>query len=232
MRKSALAILLLLFMVTFSYGEDMAAQTFIFRGKIVDMAGKGVCGAEVFIYDSTNTRRPADFITGPSDKEGSYTIQLPAGKRYWAVARVRQDGKYGPLSPAAQHSGEPVAIDADEGLVERQFIVADIRQVAKGKQKAREDMVKVRGRVVDGEGAPVSSAYVLVNAMREVSQLPDYVSGWTEETGLYTLYLPPGEYFIGAAVTFPTGPGMKLEKRLSAVSSQSDIAIDVVLTAK
>ena len=219
-------------MVTFSYGEDMAAQTFIFRGKIVDMAGKGVCGAEVFIYDSTNTRRPADFITGPSDKEGSYTIQLPAGKRYWAVARVRQDGKYGPLSPAAQHSGEPVAIDADEGLVERQFIVADIRQVARGKQKAREDMVKVSGRVVDGEGAPVSSAYVLVNAMREVSQLPDYVSGWTEETGLYTLYLPPGEYFIGAAVTFPTGPGMKLEKRLSAVSSQSDIAIDVVLTAK
>ncbi|WP_243689214.1 hypothetical protein [Geotalea toluenoxydans] len=86
--------------------------------------------------------------------------------------------------------------------------------------------------MVDGEGAPVSSAYVLVNATREVSQLPDYVSGWTEETGLYTLYLPPGEYFVGAAVTFPTGPGMKLEKRLPAVSSQSDIAIDVVLTAK
>lgn len=232
MRKPALTLILLLSIVTYGYGGDIAAQTFVFQGKVVDMAGKGVDGAEVFIYDSTNTRRPADFITGPSDKEGSYTIQLPAGKRYWAVARVRQDGKYGPLSPAAQHSGEPVVIDSADGeIVEQQFIVADIRQMARGKQKAREDMVKVSGRVVGSDGAPVSSAYVLVNAGREVSQLPDYVSGWTVETGQYTLYLPPGEYFIDAAVTFPNGPGTKLEKRLSAVS-QSDIAMDVEFTTK
>ena len=207
-----------------------AGGMFVLRGTVLDTAGKGVEGAEVFVYDSPNTRRPADFIAPKSDRTGHYSLTLPPGK-YWVVARVRSGEKYGPLLLGNRHSGEPVEIEAptDQG-VEQDFTVADIRDMAQKKLKSTDDYVKVSGRVLDGAGAPVAQAYVLVHRARVIEQLPDYVSAWTDESGRYTLYLPPGDYFIGLATSFPPGRTVTPGKVLTVAPGKIDIAIDVEKT--
>lgn len=222
---------LLLFMVCFFCSLDaLAAQQFTLRGKVLDAAGQTVQGAEVFIYDTANTRRPADFITARTDRDGRYSIQLPEG-RYWAVARVRQGEKFGPLAAGAKHSGEPLIIeDSVDGTAEQDFVVADIREVAKGQRNPSEDFIRVTGRVLDKDGKPVNSAYVVAAKAQSVGSLPDYVSAWTDESGGYTLYLPVGSYYLGAAREYPPGPALKLASRLTVQPSKIDIAIDVTIT--
>jgi hypothetical protein len=230
-KGSVLALLLaVVIFAAFDCFTACAGETFVLRGKVQDLTGRGVAGAEIFIYDSTNTRRPADFITPKSDRDGHYTIELPLG-RYWAVARVRQGEKYGPLLLGNRHSGEPVAIETIvDRVAEQDFSVADIREVARTKQKTRDDYVKVSGRVVDGSGAPVTKAYVLAHRGKEVERLPDYVSAWTDNAGRYTLYLPPGDYFLGAATAFPPRRIVSPGRALTLAPGKIDIAIDVEIT--
>jgi len=223
-----------IFLVTAFSGwtHSVAAEGFTLRGKVLDTAGKGVEGAEVFIYNSINSRRPADFITAKTDSEGRYSIQLPKGD-FWAVARVRQGEKFGPLSPNAKHSGEPLAIDSIvNGVAEQDFIVADIRDVARGQQKASEDYARVSGRVLDKEGKPVVSAYVIINKTSKLKAQPDYVSAWTDESGQYSLYIPPGKYFIGAVTDFPPDSAMELSLPLNVETSQKDITIDLKMKSE
>lgn len=233
MRRQWLAVILILVVasvVVCGRFDALAGETFVLRGKVLDLAGRGVEGAEVFLYDSANTRRPAEFITPKTDRDGQYSIELPVGK-YWAVARVRQGEKFGPLLLGTRHSGEPAVIDPPAELVaEQDFTVADIREMARNKHRTRDDYVKVSGRVVDGSGAPVAKAYVLAHRGKKLERLPDYVSGWTDETGRYVLYLRPGDYFIGAATVFPPGRNVTLEKPLAIVPGKIDIAIDVEMT--
>lgn len=212
--------------------EALSSDNISLHGKVVDLAGQPVAGAEVFIYDSTNTRRPADFITSRSDEEGHYSIHLPPGS-YWAVARVRQGEKFGPLQPGARHSGEPLAIEitADDAL-EQQFVVADMREMAKARQRVSDDYVRVSGRIINATGAPVASAYVMANTKQQLDQLPEFVSGWTNKSGQYTLYLPLGSYFLAATTVFPPDQAVALKQKLTIDVPKIDIAFDVDLTLK
>lgn len=233
-RKGFVAVLIFVVAIfaAFDCFTACAGETFVLRGKVQDLAGHGVEGAEIFIYDSTNTKRPADFITPKSDRGGNYTIALPVGK-YWAVARVRQGEKYGPLLLGNRHSGEPVAIETIvDHVAEQDFSVADIREVARMKQKTKDDYVKVSGRILDGSGAPVTNAYVLAHRGKEIAQLPDYFSAWSDDAGRYTLYLPAGDYFLGAATVFPPGHTVLPGRALTLAPGKIDIAIDVGITLK
>jgi hypothetical protein len=210
----------------------VAGESSVMRGKVTDLTGLSVAGAEVFVYDSTNTRRPADFISPKTGPDGRYTLELPPGK-YWAVARVRQGEKFGPLQPGTRHSGEPTAIEpAVAGMIEQDFSVADIREAARSRLKPREDFVKVSGRVVDSSGAPVAMAYVMAYRGKQLRQLPDYVSAWSDESGRYSLYLPPGTYFLGTATEFPPGGTVPSGRELVVAPGKIDIAIDVEITLK
>lgn len=230
--KMAMTSLLLCLVCLFGTLDSLAAQNFTLRGKIIDAAGQTVQGAEVFIYDTANTRRPADFITAKTDRDGRYSIQLPEGK-YWAVARVRQVEKYGPLSPGAKHSGEPLAIEGTpDGIAEQDFVVADIREVARGQRKSNDEFIRVTGRVVDLDGKPVKSAYVIAGKTPTPGFLPDYLSAWTDESGSYSLYLPAGSYYLGATKDFPPDPSLKLAPQLAVEPSKIDIAIDMTITLK
>ena len=235
MKRQLFAVMMILAVAAaavFDWSNAQAGETFVLRGKVLDLAGQGVEGAEVFIYDSANTRRPAEFITPKTDRDGQYTIELPVG-RYWAVARVRQGEKFGPLLLGTRHSGEPVVIEPPaERVAEQDFSVADIREVARNKHRTRDDYVKISGRVLDGSGAPVANAYVLAHRGKEIERLPDYISGWTDEAGRYTLYLPPGDYFLGSATVFPPGRAVSPGRALSLVPGKIDIAIDVEITFK
>ncbi|MDP3112521.1 MAG: carboxypeptidase-like regulatory domain-containing protein [Thermodesulfovibrionales bacterium] len=176
------------------------------EGKVLDIEGKEVEGAEVFIYESSNTRRQAEYISARTDKNGAYRIVLPAGK-YWAVARLRKSSAgYGPLMPGDKHSGNPAEIELSTKGHHMNFTIADIREAAGlSRKKIGGDYVKIEGRIIDRSGMPVKAAYVIANKEKEFSFLPDYISSWVDENGHYTLYVPRGNYYLGYAFAFPPG---------------------------
>jgi len=211
-------------------GNAFAAETSPLRGKVLDVEGRPVEGAKLFIYDSSNTRRPADFISPLSNMDGRVQIVLPPGK-YWAVARVKSDGKYGPLMPGDKHSGEPIEFEMEMGReTEASFTVADIREIGQKKRTNSADSVSLRGRVIDAQGKPVANAYVFAHSTKDVEYVPDYLSAWTDETGTYSLYIPStGTYFVGSSKQFPLPSKISVSREIVPEQGKSDIALDIQL---
>ncbi|RJR22592.1 MAG: carboxypeptidase regulatory-like domain-containing protein [Nitrospiraceae bacterium] len=175
----------------------------ILKGSVTDVDGNAVKGAELFIYRTSDTRRPADFISAGTDNSGQYTMTVPAGK-WWAVARMRTGEKYGPLAMSDRHSGEPIEIELAAGReLDMAFKIADIREAARLVRKTREDYFRVTGRIIDNNGVPAANVYAIAARSKDMPEVPAYVSAWTDETGEYTLYLPAGEYYTGYARVFP-----------------------------
>lgn len=210
-----------------------AAEIATIRTRVLDVAGKPVAGAKVFVYDSADTRRPADFISPMSDPEGRAVLQVPPG-RYWAVARLKRDGTFGPLMPGDRHSGEPAALEpaaGDELGIE--FVVADIRDVGRKKQTVTAESLVLRGRIVDREGAPVAKAYVFARRSKEGGVVPEFLSAWSDSAGNYTLYLPVGgRYFLDAATKFPPEGGAGGGREFTPEAGKTDIVMDVPLAVQ
>lgn len=197
-------------------------------GKVVDIEGKSVAGAELFMYGSPNTRRPADFISAKSGSDGVTVLVVPKGV-YWGVARVRS-GKFGPLQLGDLHSGEPTEIDAATADVETEFVVADIRDAGRRKGNIREGRLKVQVSVADAAGKPVSHAYVFADSNREVAGVPAYVSPWADSEGRCTLYLPAGKpYLLGAATVFP--PEHAIFSRSVQAEATGELFVELVVNS-
>ena len=209
-------------------GFALALEKAVLKGQVLDVEGKAVKGVEIFIYNSPDTRRPADYISARTDASGKFSITIPSGK-YWAVARLRHGEKYGPLMPGDKHSGEPVEIEIEAGeeFVE-DFTVIDLRDAARMIKKTREDYYKLEGRILDRKGAPLRNVYAVAGREKEISEMPDYLSAWTDEEGRYSLYLPAGTFFIGYAAEFPPGKKIYLyrEIHISAEKKNLDIVVD------
>lgn len=204
--------------------EDSAG--FVLQGRLLDTQGKPVSGGEVFVYDSARTKRPADFISPKTDKEGIYRIVLPAGK-YWVVARVRSDERYGPLTPAGRHSGEAQEIEGLAGVgVTLDMTVAEVREMARNQHKSGEECRSVEGRILDRNGEPMRDAYVFARREKGGTGLPDFISPWSDAEGRYTLCLPPGKFFVGASTTYPPEEGVP-ETEMSLDATKIDIANDI-----
>jgi hypothetical protein len=210
--------------------NGFAAETSVLKVHVLDSEGRPAEGAKLFIYGSSNVKRQADFISPMSGRDGSMLITLPAGK-YWGVARLKKDGTYGPLMPGDKHSGEPVEIEMEAGRdTEASFVVADIREVGQKKRTDAADSVRLWGRVVDAQGNPVANAYVFAHRAKEVDDVPDFLSAWTDETGNYSLSIPAtGRYFVGSARQFPLPLKITLAKEVGAEPGKSDIALDIQL---
>ena len=209
------------------HGEAMAVETSLLKGKVTDFEGKPVEDAVIFIYQSTNTRRQPDFVSPGSDREGRFTISLPPA-RYWAVARVKKGEEMGPVLSGGKHSGEPAEIEIVPGKdSEQDFVVAEIREVARAGRKTGEEVVRIAGRILDGDGKPVKMAYAIANRSDSFFEVPDYLSGWTDETGAYALYLPRGKYFIGGSATFPPDQKYRADRELISESEKSDVDIAI-----
>lgn len=207
------------------HGEAMAVETSLLKGKVTDFEGKPVEDAVIFIYQNTNTRRQPDFVSPKSDKEGRFSIALSPG-RYWAVARVKKNEEMGPVLSGGKHSGEPAEINmTGMGDFKKDFIVADIREVARMTARARQEVVRIAGRILGSDGKPVRMAYAIANKSDNLSEVPDYLSGWTDETGYYALYLPRGKYHIGAAATFPPGKGHLTFREMIIEGDKQDLDI-------
>ena len=141
---TVLAFLCLLFCAF----RSLRWRTHLLKARVSDIEGRPMEGAKLFLYDSSNVRRPADFISSLSDRAGQIQIVLPPGK-YWVVARFKSDGKYGPLMPGDKHSGEPLEVDMTASGVEADFVVADIRELGQKKRASATDALRLKGRVID-----------------------------------------------------------------------------------
>ena len=208
-----------------------AGENATLSGSVQDMDGKPVQGAEVSVYTGPNVRGTADFISPRTDSNGKYSIVLPQG-RYWAVARVRQSGEqFGPLMTGDKHSGDPVEIELTQEVQQVNFSVADLKEAAAlSEKKTSENTVVIRGRILDGNGNPIKSAYAFANRTGEVPEIPDYLSSWVDEKGQYTLFLPRGKYFLGYATAFPPGPHAVLFKEIMLDRDAGNI--DIVMPDK
>ena len=223
-----LLFLLLLPAVGLYSADASAGEHATLTGRIQDVVGKPVEGAEVFIYSSAQVRRTADFISSPSDTEGRYTIFLPTGT-YWCVARWRKGGaRFGPLMPGDKHSGEPMEIEVSRGASPADFTVADLKEAAGLiKKKTREDYIKITGRILDRDGNPAPGVYAIASTTRSISEIPDYLSPWTDDAGRYTLYLPRGKYYFGSSARFPPGSRAAFTREILLEGNKDDL--DIIL---
>lgn len=210
-----------------------AAEPATLRATVLDVAGKPVAGVKIFVYDSADTRRPADFISQPSDREGRVVLPLPPG-HYWAVARLKKDGTYGPLMPGDRHSGEPTTLEATAGEeLASDFVVADIRDVGRKRETVAAESLVVRGRIVDGDGAPVAKAYAFANRTKEGRGVPDFLSAGSDANGNFTLYLPAGgRYYVGASTHFPPGSDVRGLREFVPEAGKRDIVLEVPLAVQ
>ncbi len=206
--------------------SSFAADIGVLRGKIIDVKDTPVTGADVYIYDSKNVKRPADYISNKTGVDGTYSVAVPEG-RYWAVARQRTDNaKFGPLSPGDKHSGDPEIIEISSGQdLAKNFIVADIREAALLSTKKREDYTRINGRIIDEKGKPVALAYAIANSRKTYSEIPEHVSTWTNVDGQFSLYLPKGDFFLGASKHFPPEQDCVLNLKVTSETVKKNIDI-------
>jgi hypothetical protein len=210
----------------------IALETHLLKATVSDIEGRPMAGVKLFLYDSSNVRMPAQFISSLSDRTGQIQLDLPPA-RYWVVARFKTDGKYGPLMPGDKHSGEPLEVDLTAGGAEADFVVADILELGQKKRTGATDALRLKGRVVDAQGAPVAQALVFANRSNEFIELPNFISAWTGADGWYEIYLPAGfTYYVGASRQFPLKNREGFARPVVVESGKIDIAIDINLTVK
>ncbi|MBU0730544.1 MAG: carboxypeptidase-like regulatory domain-containing protein [Proteobacteria bacterium] len=228
MKKYALLIIAFIVycqVVTLDNGHAEEAQIATLNGVVIDVAGNPVQYAEIFVYDSKDIRRPADYISPKTDATGRYQVIVKPGN-YWAVARVRKGEKYGPLKPGDKHSGEPLAfeIENNETLAE-DFTVVNLKESSQLIHKTREGFFKIQGTVIDHQGKPLKSSYVYANNINNKRGIPDYISPWCDDQGKFTLFVPAGKFFVGYHTEFPPDDTNKFQLELNIDNHLQDVII-------
>ena len=148
-----------------------SSEKSVIKGSVNDVSGRAAGGTNIYIYNSPDVRRPADFIAH-TGKDGRFRISLPSGK-YWAVARLKRSDGYGPLMSGDKHSGEPVEIALASGAeLEVEFTIKDLNDAVSLRRKTREDIIKIEGRIIDINGRPVNMAYAIANRNDKVTVIP------------------------------------------------------------
>lgn len=229
MKKGLFSVFLAITVLFHCSAIVRAGELPVLKGKVSDVNGLSVSGAMVYVYDSPQVRRTADFISPPADKNGIYRMVVPAG-RYWAVARLKKSDEFGPLMPGDKHSGDAEEIEIDtakEHVVD--FTVADLKDAIQMKRDAVERPLRIMGRIIDEQGKPVTGAYAFANRNPEKAGIPDYLSSWVDDEGRYTLYVPKGTFYIGSAAEFPPAENSLIEHNKQEVYVEYDMSgFDIV----
>ncbi len=219
--RYCLAVLVVLALPT----GGAAFETALIYGRVLDANGRPVVDATVAAYDSPDVKRPADFTARRTGPDGTYRLTVPAGT-YWLVAVERRGGGTGPLQLGDRHSGEPLKVVLAAGDEKRRdFTVLDLRDAARRYAKQNEELVTVRGTVVDARGRPVAMAYVVADAKTRIRDFPTYLSGWTGADGRFVLYLAPGTYHVAALTTWPPAWGTTLSQTIDCRWPVDDVRL-------
>lgn len=201
-------------------------STVVFR--ILDAGGKPAAGAKVFLYQGDNVRRPADFISPPATAAGAASLTVPSGK-YRAVARLKQKDGYGPLMPGDRHSGEPVELEVGSEIpAPTELVVTDIREARQRKRSSQPETREISGRVMTPSGAPLPGVWVYAHRSRQIVDLPDYLSAWTDSEGRFRIHVAAGQtVHLGAARSFPPSGALTPVAECATTAGKIDIVIDM-----
>jgi len=200
---------------TAQFGADRVASNYMDTPGITAISGKVVlaekkaplAGAYVNVYPDTisNLLGPSQFISLPTDNDGSYQIELPAGT-YYLVARKRVSGDpTGPLSPGdfySEHQRVLVNVKKDRtAQVDLEVVPMKAPMFFKKMVVEKETDTGFRGRLVDAEGKPLMGGFAMAYSDPDMKRLPDYASTLSDRDGNFTLYLPAGgTYYLAARV--------------------------------
>lgn len=225
MKRLLLTTLFAIIFPSVSFGE---VDNIILSGRVTALSGEPVADAEIYIYATNNTRRPADFISPRTGSNGIYRLVIPKAS-YWAVARIKRGERFGPLRPGDRHSGEPIKIEFDtDSSVAQDFVVADMQELAQSRTKGRADLVEITG-VITSADKPLSGAYVFARSDRISVTIPGFFSSWSDSRGEYKLRLPPGQYYLGVGTEFPLPDKPVLLKEVNLVRGKLPVAINLQL---
>jgi len=229
MKRSVTLLILMLLPIFLPASPARAAEgAFTLQGVISGISGEPVRDAELYLYGTPNTRRPADFISPKTGSNGAYRLILPKAI-YWGVARIKRGERYGPLMPGDRHSGEPVRIDPDsDASLTLDFVVADMQELARKREKGRSGLIEISGTVTR-DGKAVTDAYVFARTGNIAATLPEYFSGWTDGSGRYSIKVPPGHYHLGCATEFPPPASSERVLEIEASAGKLPVAINLQL---
>lgn len=178
------------------------------QGQVVlKETGAPLAGALINVYPDTisNLLGPSQFISSPTDDQGRYRIEVPAGT-YYVVARKRLSGhSTGPLEPGdfySEHQRIMVRVEAGRfALVDLPVAVMKAPMFFKTRVVDRETTTGIRGILADAAGKPVMGGFAMAYADPEMKRLPDFASTLSDEQGRFTIYLPEGgTYYLAARI--------------------------------
>lgn len=178
-----------------------------------------VANAYVYVY----TEKSADLI-GPSYGEavrtaadGTFSINLPAGKFYLAARKRADGGRSGDVAPGdlnGQWPGNPILIERGRFIALGDFILHPVstsaRQDRFDQGKFARTDTAFTGRIVDQDGNGVKGVYVFAYLDSRMVGKPTYISAPTGPDGRFELRLSDGgSYYIGARSSYggPLEPG-------------------------
>ncbi len=186
---------------------DGQGKTGISGHVVLKEEGTPLDGGYVNIYPDTisNLLGPSQFISTPTDPDGYYQLEVPAGV-YYVVARKRISGQStGPLSPGDYYSEhQRIVTRVETGkLVEVDLPVVLMKapMFFKNRVVEKETDTGIRGVLVDQAGKPVMGGFAMAYSDIEMKRLPDFASTLSDEEGRFTIYLPEGSrYYVAARI--------------------------------
>lgn len=177
------------------------------RGNVVlKDEGTAVAGSYVNVYPDaiSNLLGPSQFISTPTDSNGYYELEVPAGT-YYVVARKRSTGQpTGPLAQGDYYSEhQRLMTKVEDGkFVEVDLPVAPMKAPMFFKRTGSEETeTGISGVLIDASGKPVMGGFAMAYVDGNMKRLPDYTSTLSDEQGRFTIYLPEGgNYFLAARI--------------------------------
>jgi len=203
-KQATYTIILIALFITGLSTFSIAEEKPLIRSTVVDVDGKPVPGAYIFFYDSEDTKRAVDLVSPVTDKNGYCEKAVPPGS-YWVLARLKREGDFdmGPLMIEDKVSAYPLEIEVAVGEKhDLTFTVMDLLDTIRTETKKREDLNRVSGKIVNKAGEPVKKVFVFANRHNKAVLMPRYFSAWTGDDGLFTIYMPVGEYYLGVSSQF------------------------------
>ncbi|WP_281875315.1 carboxypeptidase-like regulatory domain-containing protein [Geobacter hydrogenophilus] len=188
-------------------------------GKWITKEYGPMAGGQVLLFNTANGPPPAShkYLRLPDqgtaiDQEGTFSVQLPAG-RYYLVMRKRLD----PTSAGPPREGEPQYYARDKNGNPKEYVVRAGRTTnigtittatpyRKPKPAAADGTTGVEGTVTDKQGQPVAGIRVFAYESAEMKGMPRNASGETGADGKYVLVLTrKGTYYLKARIHYGGG---------------------------
>jgi len=187
--------------------EQQEGRTGLVGQVVLKEDGSPLAGAYINVYPDTtsNLLGPSQFISSPTDEDGRYLLDVPAGT-YYIVARKRTTGEpSGPLAPGdyySEHKRVKAEVKAGSmARVELEVVPMKAPMFFKKNLVERQTDTGIRGRLVDAEGKPVPGSFAIAYVDTDLKRLPDYASTLSDGQGRFTIYLPEGgTYYLAARV--------------------------------